>query len=701
MAAGRNDAIYGKWFGALEERNIPWKSALELLCLAGVVLLVFAVWNLSLKHQVRSRTKDLEAEAAERKLKEEALRESEDRYRDLVEHSQDLICTHDLKGRLRSVNAWAVTVSGYSREEMLRTDMRELIAPEVRDQFDGYLEKIEKEGTAHGLLLIRTRGGERRIWEYNNTLRTEGVTEPMVRGMARDITERMRAKKALEETTRRLQLAATSGGLGIWDWDIPSDALHWDDRMFELYGISRDTSLKGMELWQKSIHPDDFLAAMEASKAAVRGEREFDTEFRVVHPDGTVRSLQANAIVIRGADGKALRMIGINRDITAQRSLEEQFRQSQKMEAVGRLAGGIAHDFNNLLTVITGYSDLLLSQIGGKTALGEEVAEIKRAAERAALLTQQLLAFSRRQVLQPRVIDLNEVVSHMERMLRRLIGEDVEFRIVLGEGLGSVKADPGQIEQVIVNLLVNARDAMPGGGELAIETSNVVLDKEFRRDHPSAAAGPYVCLAVVDTGMGMSAEVKAHIFEPFFTTKGKGKGTGLGLSTVYGIINQSIGHIAVDSNIGRGTTVRIFLPRVEDTPEVIPEASAADLYGGETVLVVEDEDAVRGIVTRVLEESGYRVLWASDGNDGIHLFEENREAIDLLITDVVMPGMGGRELASRLEASRPGIKVLYMSGYTEDAIHHHGALETGLAFIQKPFTTEGFLMKVREVLDRE
>ena len=697
---GQYDAIYRKWFGGLEEPRIPWKSALRLISLAGILLLAFAAWNISLKRKVKSRTKDLEAEVAGRKLKEEALRESEDRYRDLVEHSQDLICTHDGEGRLLSVNSWAARVTGYSKEELLRMNMRDLIAPEVRDEFDGYLERIRKHGTAQGMLLIRTRNGERRIWEYNNTLRTEGVSEPVIRGMAQDITERIRAEKALRATTRRLQLAATSGGLGIWEWDIQSDALQWDDRMFELYGISRDTSLKGVELWHKCIHPDDFPAAMEASKAAVRGEKEFDTEFRVVRPDGTVRSLQANAVVIREADGKALRMIGINRDITERRTLEEQFRQSQKMEAVGRLAGGIAHDFNNLLTVITGYGELLLGQVGEKSPLGEEVVEIKRAAERAALLTRQLLAFSRRQVLQPKVLDLNEVVFHMEKMLRRLIGEDVEFRIVFGTGLGSVVADPGQVEQVIVNLVLNARDAIPEGGKIAIETSDVVLDKAFQREHPSTAVGPYVCLAVSDNGMGMSAEVKGHLFEPFFTTKGKGKGTGLGLSTVYGIINQSVGQIAVDSDIGRGTTVRIFLPRVDETPEKLPDAPVAILSGGETVLVVEDEGAVRGVVTRVLAESGYRVLWACDGNEGIRLFEENREAIDLLVTDMVMPGMGGRELASRLEASRPGIKVLYMSGYTDDVINRHGALEAGLAFLQKPFTPDRFLGKVRELLDK-
>ena len=365
-----------------------------------------------------------------------------------------------------------------------------------------------------------------------------------------------------------------------------------------------------------------------------------------------------------------------------------------------RLAGGIAHDFNNLLTVITGYSELLLDQLGERSPQYEEVEEIKRAGDRARSLTQQLLAFSRKQLLQPQVLDLNKVVSLMENMLRRVIGEDVEFRTILGTDLERVKADPGQVEQVIANLVVNARDAMPDGGVLTIETANVEPGEESLRDHPSAVDVPHVCLSVSDTGTGMSADVKAHLFEPFFTTKEKGKGTGLGLSTVHGIINQSGGHVRLDSKVGVGTTIRIYLPRVEGEAKKLPDVPDVDLYGRETVLLAEDEDIVRKIVARVLVEKGYQVFLGSDGSEGLRLFEEHKESIDLLITDVVMPGMGGRELATRVKAAKPGLKVLYMSGYTDEAINPQGALEEGLSFIQKPFAPDELLRKVREVLEK-
>jgi signal transduction histidine kinase/ActR/RegA family two-component response regulator len=387
-------------------------------------------------------------------------------------------------------------------------------------------------------------------------------------------------------------------------------------------------------------------------------------------------------------------------NVTERRKLEEQLRQSQKMEAVGRLAGGIAHDFNNLLLVINGYSEILLHHIGEKSSLRKDVEAIRQAGDRAASLTRQLLAFSRRQVLQPKMLDLNGLVADMGTMLRRLIGEDVEFRAVLGRELGIVKADPGQVEQVILNLVVNARDAMPGGGRLTVETANVFLDGDFASKHSYAAIGPHVLLAVSDTGVGMSEDTQARLFEPFFTTKEKGKGTGLGLSTVYGIVHQSQGYIRVDSEVGKGTTVKIYLPRVEGAVEafspVLPEAPK----GSETVLVVEDESSVRELIVRVLSEKGYRMLCAAEGNEGLRIAGNHREPIDLLLTDMVMPRMGGRELANRLEAAMPGLKVLFMSGYTEDAVSHRGVLQVGLSFLQKPFTSDALVRKVRETLDR-
>ncbi len=383
------------------------------------------------------------------------------------------------------------------------------------------------------------------------------------------------------------------------------------------------------------------------------------------------------------------------------RRLEKQFLQSQKMEAVGQLAGGIAHDFNNLLTIIAGYSQLILDRLPPGDGVREKVEEIKNAGDRAAALTHQLLAFSRRQVLQPQVVDLNQVVANLDKMLQRLIGEDIDLVSLCPPGVGRVKVDPGQIEQVILNLAVNARDAMPQGGKLTIETANIELDESYASTHMAVKPGPYVMLAVSDTGHGMDPETQSHIFEPFFTTKEQGKGTGLGLSTVYGIVKQSGGNIWVYSEPGKGATFKIYLPRVEEAPQPKTEVErpAARLLGTETILLVEDEAAVRLLVRGTLEQSGYSVLDAGSGAEALVMANERTQPIHLLVTDVVMPGMSGREVAEHVTLAHPETKVLFMSGYTDDAVVRHGALESSAAFVQKPFTPDSLLRKVREVLD--
>ena len=379
---------------------------------------------------------------------------------------------------------------------------------------------------------------------------------------------------------------------------------------------------------------------------------------------------------------------------------QEQLTQAQKMEAVGRLAGGVAHDFNNLLSIITGRSSLLLNRLDGDSGLQRHVELIQKTAGRAADLTRQLLAFSRKQMLQPKVLDLNGLVGGFGSMLRRLIGEDMDLLTVLGLPLAPVKADPGQLEQVLMNLVVNARDAMPRGGRVTLETANVVLDASYAARHPDVQAGPHVLLAVSDTGTGMSPEAQAHMFEPFFTTKGPGKGTGLGLATVYGIVKQSGGHVAVYSEVGHGTTFKIYLPAVAEALATSEEpAPVSPPRGSETVLLVEDEAELHDLLAEVLEDTGYTVLRAGDGAEAVKVCAERERPIDLLLTDVVMPGMSGRELAARVQPLRPAMKVLYMSGYTDGAIVHHGVLEPGIAFIQKPFAPPAIAHKVREVLD--
>jgi PAS domain S-box-containing protein len=390
-------------------------------------------------------------------------------------------------------------------------------------------------------------------------------------------------------------------------------------------------------------------------------------------------------------------------DVTERRALEQQLRQSQKMEAVGRLAGGIAHDFNNLLMVISGYSEFLLDRLGPEPALRAPAQEIASAAGRATSLTRQLLAFSRKQMLAPKILDLNGVVTENLKMLTRVIGEDIDLVMVPAAGLGTVRADAGQIEQVIMNLAVNARDAMPSGGKLTIETSNVTLDEEHARFHPPLTPGKYVLLAISDTGAGMDSETQSRIFEPFFTTKGT-KGTGLGLSTVYGIVKQSGGYIWVYSEQGKGTTFKIYLPRVADPVESPvripgPSESVAIEPGTETILLVEDEANLRYLARQFLEKQGYRVIDAADGAVAMQIAVAHEGVIHLLLTDVIMPGMNGRELAQRISEIRPNVKVLYMSGYTENVIGHNGTLDAGVRLLQKPFTLRDLKSKVREVID--
>jgi PAS domain S-box-containing protein len=524
-------------------------------------------------------------------------------------------------------------------------------------------------------------------------------------------------RSALEVRTSRAERAAAEAALrrneqrfrALVEHSWDAIALFGSDGSI-LYGSPATTRILGYDLTEfvqlnalELIHAEDrdvVVGRLTESMANPGGR--VDVAARVRHKDGSWRFLEG--VFTNLLDDPSVGAIVNNyRDATERRSLESQVIQAQKMEAVGRLAGGVAHDFNNILTAIGGYTDLLLEDLPLDDPRRLDVDEIHRAADRAAALTQQLLAFSRRQVLQPKVIDLNALVSNVERLLRRLLGEDVLLATALASDVGRVRADPGQLEQVIVNLAVNSRDAMPGGGRLTIETSNVDLDAAYAAEHRTVVPGRFVVIAVSDTGSGMSADTQSHMFEPFFTTKEVGKGTGLGLATAYGIVKQSGGSIWVYSELGHGTTIKVYLPRVDEPPEPLPAPAITDpasLRGSETILVVEDEPAVRSVARQVLARQGYTVLEAPDGQTALTMIAAGGPRVDLVLTDVVMPGMSGRALADQLARRCPGLRVLFMSGYTDDAIVRHGMLEPGLAYLQKPFRPDALAQKVREVLNR-
>jgi len=510
-------------------------------------------------------------------------------------------------------------------------------------------------------------------------------------------TRHERAERALREANEHLAAVIQSSPLAIYTLDPTSTVLTWNRAAEALYGwqaaevIGRPLPTIGQDVEDHGRLRDRVL----------RGEALRGVEVTRRRKDGTLVNISLSVAPLHDAAGQVTGMLSLAADITEMRQLEVQYRQAQKMEAVGRLAGGIAHDFNNLLTAIIGTTALVLEDRGLESRARVDIQEIEKAAKRAAGLTRQLLIFSRQQVLEPRALDLNALVGDLEKMLQRLIGEDIELRTKPAAALGAVRADPGQLEQAIVNLVVNARDAMPQGGRLTIETADVELDRSYVTRHVPTQPGPYVLLAISDTGVGMDGATKARLFEPFFTTKDPGRGTGLGLATVYGIVKQSGGYIWAYSELGHGTTFKIYLPRVPQTaepPETTP-SPPTPAHGSETLLVVEDQEEVRNLTQRVLEARGYTVLAAGDGAEALEILAQHPNQIHLMITDVVMPGMNGRELAQHACARWGDLKVLYVSGYTGEAVLQHRLLEPGVAFLQKPFTPDVLARKTREVLD--
>ena len=513
--------------------------------------------------------------------------------------------------------------------------------------------------------------------------------------------ERHRSAAVLRTTEERMRFALEASRVGIWEADLTTGTSMWSDVLEALHGMPAGTFGRTLQAFVEAIHPDDRQAVRDAIEHATRTHTDANLLYRVQWPDGTLHWIRGTGRTFYAENGTPLRAAGVGFDVTEMQTLEEQYRQAQKMEAVGQLASGIAHDFNNLLTAILGYGTFVLEQLEPRHPARPDVQEVLRAAESAASLTRQLLAFSRRQILQPQILDLNTVVARAESLLRRLIGEDIELTCRPTALLGCVHADPGQIEQIIMNLAVNARDAMRGGGKLTIETGNIELSEAYVHDHHGASMGSHVVLAVSDTGVGMDEATRARIFEPFFTTKKRGEGTGLGLATVYGIVKQSGGSIWVYSELGRGTTFKIYFPRVSgnDPGTVTPAVVSTVLEGTETILVAEDQLGVRALIRSALARCGYRVLLASDGEQALQMARAHGHPIHLLLTDVVMPVMGGRELSQQLRLTHPETRVLYMSGYTDDAVIRHGVLEPHTAFLEKPFVPQALARKIRQVLD--
>ena len=680
----------------------------------------------------------------ERKRAEHAVRESEGRYRDIFHNSLVSLWEEDISElrtaiddlKSQGVKDFWKYMDEHSEFAMQATKMikvldvndatMKLYGAKTKEQLLGSLDKI---ATLESLSvfkkeIIAIAGGQRYIETEvaGQTLQGERIdlliklNIPSQREESRnmmvsimDITNRKQMEETLRKAHDALANAQQIAHLGSWSWNLETDQLKWSNEMYRIYGLGEHHDLLTAESVFTMTHPDDIDRVRENTQRGLREGKPIPIEFRIIRADKRSRVVYAEADLEFGESGEPVRIIGIIHDITERKSTEEalreseeQLRQAQKLESVGRLAGGIAHDFNNLLTTIIGYSELISMEQDLTDTTREGIREIKSSAERAATLTQQLLAFSRKQVLQPQVIDLNRLITRLGKMLRRLVSEDIDITTKLDSNLGKIKADPGQVEQVIMNLVVNARDAMPGGGTITIETQGLYLDEGYHQHHPEVTPGDYILLAVSDTGHGMDEKTRKHIFEPFFTTKEVGKGTGLGLSTVYGIVKQSGGYIWVYSEPEQGTTFKIYLPRLTGTKkqqESLP-GKGDPMGGAETILLVEDEEALRKMAGKILEGYGYSVVEAKNGMDALEIVnKEDHPEIDLLVTDVIMPKMGGKELSEKLLEKYPKLRVLYISGYTDNAIAHHGVLDEGVSFLQKPFSSQSLAEKVREILD--
>ena len=631
---------------------------------------------------------------SKRKRTEKRLRE----YERVVEGLEDMIVVIDREFRVIIANRAYLNYRSMEREEVVGHLVREVMGKEIFEKvvkaklqecFNGNVVKYE-------LRIPYPKLGPRDLFVSYFPIESDDL----VTGAAcvlRDVTERKQMEQVDHEWHKRLELAERAGlRIGLWDWDMAANTVIWSDETYRQFGFTRDTFSGRVEDAVKRIHPEDLPKVMEAIQDARAGSAEYSAQYRLVRQDGSLCWIDAHGVI---PGSGSTHMIGIGIDITARQKLEQQFRQAQKMEAVGRLAGGIAHDFNNLLMVMRTYTEMLQDRLPEHDILRKNTEEVIKAVDRAAGLTGQMLAFSRKQILSPVILDLNALIAETVKMLKRVIGEDIEIRVDAEESLWTIKADPDQIVQVLMNLCVNARDAMPQGGILTISTGNDTVEEGIIGPRSFVSSGEYVKLSVTDTGIGMSHDIQEEIFEPFFSTKECGKGTGLGLSTVYGIVKQSGGYVWVDSEPGEGACFTVYLPRAKGTISRNASAKAGrSARGTETLLVVEDESALRESICRFLRSLGYTVLEAGSGQQALDVANQIDGHVDLLVTDIVMPKMNGRELSQTIGKLCPGLKTIYMSGYTDDEVLRHGIHERGVTFLQKPFSMGTLAGKAREAL---
>jgi two-component system cell cycle sensor histidine kinase/response regulator CckA len=639
--------------------------------------------------------------ALERKRAEEALSASEARYRRLFEAAQDGILILDAhSGLIIDVNPFLINLLDSRREEFIGKTLWD-IGPfkQIQESKAAFRELQDKQYIRYENLPLETRSGRRVNVEFvSNVYGVDGKS--VIQCNIRDITERRRTEENLRKSEERFSKAFRKSPLAI---AISTEAegryLDVNDAFLDLLGFERSDVIghtaAQLHFWSEPSDRTDMLRQLKEEKQVAKHHTQYTTA------TGETREAEVWAESIE-LDGQPC-VLAITRDVTEVRRLEAQFRQAQKMEAVGRLAGGLAHDFNNILGVIVGYSDLALDLVAPGSPVNRYLEQIKKASNQAVLLTRQLLAFSRKQVVFPKILDLNDVVHNMANMLQRMVGEDIDISFRPTTPIGSVRADPGQIEQVLMNLLVNARDAMQSGGKIVIETGHAELDEHYVSQHPGSCSGQQVVLAVSDTGCGIEESIKAKIFEPFFTTKGVGQGTGLGLSTVYGIVKQSGGYISVDSESGKGTTFKIYFPRVAEKAEPMvqsPEQSEPPRGSG-TILVVEGDEPLRELAVQMLQDAGYQVIEATTAEYALDIMKASKPRIDLLLTDVIMPGKSGVELLEQAKMIYPNLRSLFISGYPGDLVALRGKLVPEAAFVEKPFTKRSLLGKVRSALRSE